>query len=291
MTEGKETRASSVTETSQPEATEAPAFEGMEFASYAPLRACTERTKCPRCGHPRKYFCYDCAVPLTEGVPRVALPLAADIVHYRTEQRSKSTSVHGVLLAPAHVRLVEYPRDVDARPAPYDAAETVVLYPAPDAVAVAELPRAALAQIRRVVLLDSQWSNAPRMLRHPALAGLRRVTLRTARTAFWRYQRHGQDHLATIEALYWFVREFAAARDGTPYAGQFDNLLWYFSFNYALIQEHYNKRRDRSFVHIKNYIRYKDGDSSEVDPHEQDQQQQPASKKPRDSNDVESEEK
>lgn len=262
-----------------PAATEAAPFEGMVFASYAPLRACTERTRCPRCGHPRKYFCYDCVVPLTEGVPRVELPIAADIVHYYTEQRSKSTSVHGPLLAPAQVRLVEYPRDVDAMAAPYDAAETVVLYPAEDAVGVAEMPRAALARVRRVVLLDSQWSNAPRMLRHAALAGLRHVKIRAARTAFWRYQNHGQDHLATVEALYWFMREFAAAQSGAPYAGQFDNLLWYFSFNYTLIQEHYNSRRDRSFVHIKNYIRYKD----ECPPDSENQEQQPVSKKPRET--------
>ena len=264
-----------------PAATEAGAFAGMAFASYAPLRACTARTKCPQCGHPRKYFCYDCVVPLTAGVPRVELPIAADIVHYYTEQRSKSTSVHGPLLAPAQVRLVEYPRDVDAMAAPYDAAETVVLYPAEDAVGVADMPRAALERVRRVVLLDSQWSNAPRMLRHPVLAGLRHVKIRAARTAFWRYQNHGQDHLATVEALYWFMREFAVARSGAPYAGQFDNLLWYFSFNYTLIQEHYNSRRDRSFVHIKNYIRYKDSTSSSSSSSSSGAEQ-PAPKKPRD---------
>ena len=251
-------------------------FEGMKLSSFAPLQSCSERTKCPKCGKPRKYFCYDCVVPLTSGVPHVELPMCADIVHYYTEQRSKSTSMHGALLAPQNVRLVEYPSAVDAMKEPYDPKETIVLYPAEDAVTVAEMPAEELARVKRVVLLDSQWSNAPRMLRHRALSGLRHVKIQTAKTAFWRYQRHGQDHLATVEALYWFMREVYEAREHTAYTGQFDDLLWYFAFNYAIIQQHYNSRRDRSFVHINGYIRYKTEEENKDD-----EAQPPANKKPR----------
>ena len=266
------------------------AFEGMKIASHAPLEACTTRTKCPSCGRPRKYYCYDCEKVLVEPVPRVVLPVKADILHYHKEQRSKSTSVHGALLAPDFVRVLEYPRDVDAME-PYDARETVVLFPSDSAVEVSELPADKLAAIRRVVLLDSQWSNAPRMLENPVVAGLQHVKIRAARTAFWRYQRKGQDHLSTVEALYWFMREFSEARSGGKYDGSCDNLLWYFSFNYALIQKYYNKRRDRSFVHIPGYIHYNkqgEGDSSSGDSkkesdqdHEEEEQHEPPTKKAR----------
>jgi DTW domain-containing protein YfiP len=193
---------------------------------------------------------------MTADVPRIAaLPVHADIVHHPAESRAKSTSMHGAVLAPDWVRVVEF---VPAAMASYDLATTVLLYPSKDAVSLRDLPPEDLARISRVVLVDSQWQRANQVLRHPAIAALRPVRISTATTAFWRYQSHGSDHLSTVEALYYVMREFHEAKTGRAYAGEFDDLLYYFSFTYSLIQEHYRAHPDIAFGHIPDYIDYGD---------------------------------
>jgi len=237
----------------------------MNLSSHEPLLAAASRQVCSQCKRRRKFYCYNCHIPLTS-VPRVALPLRADIVHHPAESLAKRTSVHGALLAPEFVRIVEFD---PAALAPYPPASTVLLFPSAQSVRLQDLPRAELDAIERVVLVDSQWQRANAVLRHPALRALRPIHLSSgAQTAFWRYQSFGRDHLATIEALYYFEREYLEAKTGKPYAGEFDDLLWYFSFNYRLIQQYYRTHTQLRFFHIENYIHYDDkadGDCKDSD--------------------------
>ena len=239
-------------------------FAGLRLHTHAALRAVRAsaggRAPCARCGHTRLMYCYTCGCALAAApAPRVALPLRADVWHHRAEHRQKSTALHARILAPADVRLVEYPAAAGACVGAYGP-ETLLLYPAPDAVDVAALPDAVVAAARRVVVVDSPWQKTGGMLAHPALRGVRRVRIRGAATAFWRHQSHGPGYLSTVEALYWFMREFwARAHPAAPYAGHLDNLLWYFAFNYTVVQQHYRDHPELAFRHIKGYIKYGDG--------------------------------
>jgi hypothetical protein len=102
----------------------------------------------------------------------------------------------------------------------------------------------------------------------------RHVCIQAHETLFWRYQNYDKFHLATIEAIYWFYREFHAvaikSEDGAMalYKGEYDDLLWYFYRNYSLIQGVYKENPDRSFCKRKldaqTYIRYGDAEEPSV---------------------------
>mmetsp|Transcript_22397 Transcript_22397/g.37015 ORF Transcript_22397/g.37015 Transcript_22397/m.37015 type:complete len:87 (+) Transcript_22397:1697-1957(+) len=60
-------------------------FEELEIWSRDCLKRCG-RIKCEKCGHHRRYYCYDCCVPLLQPgddptvlVPKVSLPIPVDM--------------------------------------------------------------------------------------------------------------------------------------------------------------------------------------------------------------------
>ena len=67
------------------------------------------------------------------------------------------------------------------------------------------------------------------------------MTIQPRKTLFWRHQKFGDEYLATIEAIYYFMKDAFGGND-------FDNLLYYFSFQYDLIQSKYIENRN-SFTH------------------------------------------
>jgi hypothetical protein len=85
--------------------------------------------------------------------------------------------------------------------------------------------------------IDCTWFQVPGMLRLPELAALPRVRIRSLATNFWRHQHVGPECLATAEAMYQLCREVAELRG--EYSGEYDNLLWYFSYQYGLIHKKY----------------------------------------------------
>jgi len=73
------------------------------------------------------------------------------------------------------------------------------------------------------------------------ISDLQRVELKTKKTKFWRHQKDIPDtYLATIEAIYYFLREFHENFLTSPYTGQYDNLLFFFKFMYSKIRTMYN---------------------------------------------------
>ena len=70
------------------------------------------RAACPSCGAKRSVFCFDCLLPLVEGIPTVALPCAVHIVKHLAERNSKSTATHAPLLSGA--ALLEWRSTVEA---------------------------------------------------------------------------------------------------------------------------------------------------------------------------------
>lgn len=70
------------------------------------------------------------------------------------------------------------------------------------------------------------------------LAELLQVELKTRKTCFWRHQKGKPDtFLSTIEAIYYFLVDYHRAVQKEEYRGQYDNLLFFYSFMYRLIKE------------------------------------------------------
>ncbi|KAJ3291024.1 DTW domain-containing protein 1 [Rhizoclosmatium sp. JEL0117] len=72
------------------------------------------------------------------------------------------------------------------------------------------------------------------------------------KTLFWRYQKVGDHALATIEAVYYFYRDyFNVYESGKEYDGRFDGLLYYFRLQYETVQGYYKANPDKQFTKKK----------------------------------------
>ncbi|XP_078584779.1 tRNA-uridine aminocarboxypropyltransferase 1-like [Branchiostoma floridae x Branchiostoma japonicum] len=96
----------------------------------------------------------------------------------------------------------------------------------------------ASAPFERVIFIDSTWNQTHRIFNDERLKGLQCVILKDHVTHFWRHQRDKPDtFLATVEAIYYFLREFHDIFVGTAYDGRYDNLLYFFSFMFQIVQK------------------------------------------------------
>jgi hypothetical protein len=196
-------------------------LSALKLDPLEPLEAITRRSPCPGCGSSRLHYCYDCVVSVGDYTPpNVELPFDIHVVRAPAEKRSKSSAVPlGVLSK--QVKISDLP--------PTEGEGAVLLFPCPEAVAVGEVD---WAKVNKVVVIDCTWFQVPAMLRLPELAVLPRVRISSLATNFWRHQHVGPECLATAEAMYQVCRE----RAGEGYGGQYDNLLWYFTHQYKLLQ-------------------------------------------------------
>ena len=72
--------------------------------------------------------------------------------------------------------------------------------------------------------------------------GLPRVELTRRTTLYWRRQHHSPNtYLATVEALYCFIRQFHELCIG-KYDKRYDNLLYFFKFFYTMVHKHKAKK-------------------------------------------------
>lgn len=190
---------------------------------------------CPQCdkpNHNNRVYCYDCLVPVglpeENPLPRVDLPIRLDIIRHPKELKTKSTALHAQVIGGSdQVRTVELPNSRSLLPV--DPATTLLLYPSSTSSTLAEIPD--LQSIKRIVVVDSTWQQANSVLRSEVCSQItRHVRLgQTHSTSFWRYQNKGEDHLATIEAIYYFFRErHQVLVQEEEYDGRFDNLLCIF---------------------------------------------------------------
>lgn len=138
--------------------------------------------------------------------------------------------------------------------------EVVLLFPAEDAKDVQSMSHEELLAINHLVIIDSTWHQTKHFLREPNVVSLKKVKIQTEKTAFWRYQRIAETNLSTIEAMYFFFRDFETnlncGGDLSKYSGKWDDLLYYYAYNYWLIQKAYTEgnRRYEDFTRIKGYI-------------------------------------
>ena len=171
-------------------------------------------------------------------VPTMDLPVKVTVIRHPKEKRSKSSVIPSQILAPKDVEIIhsiEVPEHLTAE-------KTVLMFPSDDATEITEMTKEELADIKRVVLIDSTWSQTKYYLRQPILEKMRHVKIQTEKTMFWRYQKGEADtSLATIEALYFFFRDYETRMKYKNYheyysaGGKFDNLLYFYVHNFKVI--------------------------------------------------------
>ncbi|XP_064401526.1 tRNA-uridine aminocarboxypropyltransferase 1-like isoform X2 [Halichondria panicea] len=240
-------------------------FADLKISSWEPLKGVDGRAECPECKRSRKFFCYTCyrLVGLSDPavIPRVRLPLKVDILKHPLERVGKSTAVHARVLAPDDVTMYIHPNI----PTYTDTSKLLLLFPKKMALTTAEaaqmmrdssqLPGAGSDQsgasvdpnpwsgLDRLVVIDSTWNGTNAILKDERVKDLPCVKLSEAETHFWRPQRRQDSkHLATIEAIYYFFREMNELINGRSYSGIYDNLLYFYAYQYGVVQQAQKKR-------------------------------------------------
>lgn len=67
---------------------------------------------------------------------------------------------------------------------------------------------------------------------------LLRVELNARKTCFWRRQKGKPDtYLATIEAIYYFLKDFHEHCLAEEYNGEYDNLLFFYSYLHSVVNK------------------------------------------------------
>ncbi|XP_076442146.1 uncharacterized protein LOC143281087 [Babylonia areolata] len=104
----------------------------------------------------------------------------------------------------------------------------------------------------RAVFVDSPWNQTKDIIQDDRLKDLRRVEIKGHDTLFWRCQEGlPTSHLSTIEAIYYFMREYHEEILGTTYLNEYDNLLFFFVYFYHKIREKYQGGKDMKRLHKK----------------------------------------
>ncbi|XP_075714150.1 tRNA-uridine aminocarboxypropyltransferase 1 [Rhinoderma darwinii] len=234
------------------------------------------RSKCPKCNGSRMFYCYTCYVPVesvpTGSIPTVRLAVKIDIIKHPNETDGKSTAAHAKLLAHEDVTMYTYPSIPD-----YDTQihEVVLVFPSPNAVSLKDGlqqltrynqkkdvpephikrprldtgtsdnekkdmkgPGENINYLKKVIFIDSTWNQTNKIIADERLQGLVSVVLTERKTCFWRHQKGSPDtYLSTIEAIYHFMMDFHVQILEKDYNGEYDNLLFFFSFMYKLIRD------------------------------------------------------
>jgi DTW domain-containing protein YfiP len=266
-----------------------------------------KRTTCPGCKKKYKYFCYKCMKPVptvdnedpTKQIPQFSLPLKVIVIQHKNERKGKSTAIHAKIVCPESVEVYEYP---DIPQELVDNAENaLLLYPSPDAITVEEVIQnnARIEENKKltdnqstsstsdantgslfkyVVFIDSTWQQSKSIFRDARLEKITRAKITAQKTKFWRYQQHGDEFLATIEAIYFFFREYSVELNKIKnqtneeiYNGEYDDLLFFYSFQYDVIQKHYKEHPDLKFTTRKTegYIQYENNKRKRNDEQQQ----------------------
>ncbi|XP_023669809.2 tRNA-uridine aminocarboxypropyltransferase 1 [Paramormyrops kingsleyae] len=235
----------------------------------------TGRSKCPKCNGSRMFYCYTCFSLVgvnQDEVPKIKLPVKIDIIKHPHETDGKSTAAHAKLIAPDDVTVYTYPCIPEYENERYN---VVLVFPGPGSVTIEEMmeelqvlrvpdkggaasagepsPKRAKRDdeseerdgtkvqqrafvLQKVVFIDSTWNQTNKIISDERLQALLRVELKTRKTHFWRHQKGSPDtYLATIEAIYYFLKDYHVLCLSQDYQGDYDNLLYFFVYLHKLI--------------------------------------------------------
>ncbi|XP_067942275.1 tRNA-uridine aminocarboxypropyltransferase 1-like [Watersipora subatra] len=232
-------------------------FAQLKMADATVLDAAEEKVDCSNCGRRRRYFCYACrnyVNGLEKVMPTVKLPIKIIIIKHRQELDSKSTAIHAALLAPDDCQIYTFPNIPACHPE-----KDLVIFPSKDSMTVDEwAKRVAVAKLAadvtiskqgyaaghsgHVIFIDSTWNQIHPIINSPQLSALPKIALKNYETQFWRPNGSRRDAscLATIEAVYYFLREYHSIYLGLEYKGEYDNLLMIFKYMYLKIRDYHD---------------------------------------------------
>jgi DTW domain-containing protein YfiP len=132
--------------------------------------------------------------------------------------------------------------------------EVVLLFPSPKAEYIENMD---FTKVKRLVVVDSTWQTTNQILRDPKFENVRHCKIKPHKTLFWRYQCISEEFVSTVEATYYFVKEYHQAmfKEETQ---KYDNLLWLFLYIYHKIQESYKSDTNKVYTTRKvgDYIKY-----------------------------------
>ncbi len=105
---------------------------------------------------------------------------------------------------------------------------TYILYPGPSAYDISK-PELLPFPIHKLKVLDGTWKQSKSMI--SAMKHYKRISFPPEKTNFWRYQSLGDSCLSTIEAIYYFLKNYDRYIDlEQDYNGKYDNLFFFCSF-------------------------------------------------------------
>lgn len=250
-------------------------LQNLRLASQEVLQKAQQsgRSKCLKCGGSRMFYCYTCYVPVEnvpmEQMPLVKLPLKIDIIKHPNETDGKSTAIHAKLLAPEFVNIYTYPCIPEYEEEDH---EVALIFPGPKSVSIKDISfhlqkriqnnvrgknddpdkpsskrkkteeqdlndKCKETTLKKIIFIDSTWNQTNKIFSDERLQGLLQVELKTRKTCFWRHQKGKPDtFLSTIEAIYYFLVDYHTDILEEKYKGQYDNLLFFYSFMYQLIK-------------------------------------------------------
>ncbi|ORX76015.1 DTW-domain-containing protein [Anaeromyces robustus] len=221
-------------------------FENLEISNYEPLFN-SKRELCTTCNKTFKNFCYNCLKvfdSVKEYIPQVKLPIPLDILKHNLELNSKSTALHAKLISPEDVTIYTS----EKLPQYENPDRVLLLFPGEDAIPVSKVdPK----KYDRVLVIDGTWYQAKILIREPFLQKLQKVTFTQEHTTeFWRFQNLGDEHLATIEAIYYFYQEYEkyCLKADKNLVKSMDNLLYFYAFQWEVIQRHYKSGKSKKGI-------------------------------------------
>jgi len=146
-------------------------FGELKITSSDFLNDLKTRSSCKECGRSRKFFCYNCYIPIPELeslVPHInKLPCKVDVIKHQLEGDGKSTAVHAAVIAPEYVKIYTYPNFPDYK----NDGSVALVYPSDRAVTITSLPSKKGAEIEKLVFIDSTWLQAKHIFKDPRLQG------------------------------------------------------------------------------------------------------------------------
>ncbi|KAJ3382245.1 DTW domain-containing protein 1, partial [Lobulomyces angularis] len=218
-----------------------------------------EKKLCLQCNKLRKVYCPIDFIPINHIPPKVTLPIELIIYRHPQELSSKTTTTHIKILAPQQTKIIlhnfylhglpsnlndnqkESGEEVISNVEFIDVDRTLLLYPTENSKDLSEIDR---NSFDKLIVIDGTWNQSKTMAKVLSSKGFRQVRIKTEKTLFWRYQSLSENYLATVEAVYYFFKDFDTTynkkvNEDYIYDGKFDNLLFYFKMQYDLIQNEY----------------------------------------------------
>jgi len=219
-------------------------FTKLDIQETSILDTLQERQPCDICFKSRKFFCYNCHIPLSAVksiIPTVKLPIQIDVVKHPGEVDGKSTAIHAKILATEHVNIHTFPDFPD-----YNKDDTVLVFPGTDSYSLSQLKNRSSNdkrefQLKRIVFIDSTWNQCHAICQDERIKKLDKVMIESRETMFWRYQTgKPKEYLSTIEAIYYLCVDYHTDVMDEPYGGEYDNLLFFFKFMFEKIHNLYS---------------------------------------------------